>query len=513
MTSKLEIMNTTIRNIICALCVVFSLTACDDWLDVRGENVQKEQDQYEAYKGFRDALIGCYMTMGSRDIYGQKLTMTDVENLASLWVLPSSNAKTSVPLKYSMTYHDYSMDEAIAAIKSIYGGLFTTISSANVLIKNIEEKGNNVQDNQARDVILGEAYAIRAYCQLDLLRLFGQLPTGATKQVKLPYSYTTGIDEMPSYFGYSEYVANLKKDIDKAESLLKNNDPIFEYTFNQLNNAPNDVSDLYYYRQARLNYWAVRALHARMSLYIGDNSEAYTIAKDILENGPVTLSGVSDLRNGYNGLPSECLFYMSKYDLNDYASNILRGGAENINVNAADYAISQDMLNDLYASIPGSTASHNRYLNEWNRMSLNNANVPTPTLKKYWYDASKYPASGVGNASTLMVKLQIIPMLRLSEVYLIAMETSNSLEEVQQLYDTYMSNCAFTLYEPFTSLEQARGELVNEYRREFFGEGQMFYTYKRKAAKSMLWNNEEIKEEDYILPLPATEYDPSLIKK
>ena len=29
-------------------------TSCDDWLDVRGENIQKEKDQYESYKGFRD---------------------------------------------------------------------------------------------------------------------------------------------------------------------------------------------------------------------------------------------------------------------------------------------------------------------------------------------------------------------------------------------------------------------------------------------------------------------------
>ncbi|MBQ4147703.1 MAG: hypothetical protein II593_06970, partial [Prevotella sp.] len=64
-----------------------TLSSCDDWLDVRGENIQKEQDQYESYKGFRDALTGCYMTMGDQSIYGLKMTMTDIENLASLWYL------------------------------------------------------------------------------------------------------------------------------------------------------------------------------------------------------------------------------------------------------------------------------------------------------------------------------------------------------------------------------------------------------------------------------------------
>ena len=45
-------------------------TSCDDWLDVRGENIQKEKDQYESYKGFRDALTGCYMEMANTDAYG-----------------------------------------------------------------------------------------------------------------------------------------------------------------------------------------------------------------------------------------------------------------------------------------------------------------------------------------------------------------------------------------------------------------------------------------------------------
>lgn len=40
-------------------------TSCDDWLDVRGENISKEDDQFENYKGFRDALTGCYNTISA----------------------------------------------------------------------------------------------------------------------------------------------------------------------------------------------------------------------------------------------------------------------------------------------------------------------------------------------------------------------------------------------------------------------------------------------------------------
>ena len=96
-------------------------------------------------------------------------------------------------------------------------------------------------------------------------------------------------------------------------------------------------------------------------------------------------------------------------------------------------------------------------------------------------------------------------MLRMSEVYLIAIETAKDLSTAQALYDAYMRECQFTLYEPFTSLEEVKKEIVNEYRRELFAEGQMFFCYKRIAERNMMWNNKTMEEADYILPLPSSE--------
>ena len=70
-----------------------------------------------------------------------------------------------------------------------------------------------------------------------------------------------------------------------------------------------------------------------------------------------------------------------------------------------------------------------------------------------------------------------------------------------------MKSCDFSLFTPFTSLEEARAEMMNEIRREFIGEGHMFYAYKRTNASSMMWSEDEITEDNYIVPLPSTEYD------
>ncbi|MGM9779345.1 MAG: RagB/SusD family nutrient uptake outer membrane protein [Prevotella sp.] len=495
----------TTKYIIMMCTIALLATSCDDWLDVRGENISKEDDQFENYKGFRDALTGCYIAMADADAYGQRLTMTDIEYLADLWYVEDGH-KTYAPEKYYLSNHDYSNDYSRPEIKAAYAKLFNVVASANVLLKNIESKGGNINDNATRKVIEGEAYAIRAYCQLDILRLFGQLPKGGTKQVRLPYSYTTNIDERPAFYSYSEYVELLKKDIEKAESLLKDNDPIFSMTYTELN-APSDAEDDFlYYRQSRLNYWAVRALHARMALYIGDTGEANSIAREIISakgadgEALISLSGISDLSNGYNALPTECLFYLSKFDVNDYANDVLTGGRTAQVTNTKCY-VSNDMLTQLYASVPGSMASHNRYLYQWNRTSRDAFASVCPVTKKYWYDENTV------SSKHLVDKNQIIPMLRLSEIYLIAIETCSNLAEAQALYDAYMRECQFTLYDPFESLDAMKKEIINEYRREFYAEGQMFYCYKRNASKNIMFLNKEMQEEDYILPLPSTEIE------
>ena len=142
--------------------------------------------------------------------------------------------------------HDYTGDYSKTAVKTIYAGLFNVIAQANMIIKYAEKNGEVIEDPAARAVITGEAYAIRAFCQLDVLRLFGQMPQGASRQVELPYSETTSIDEMPAYYSFDDYVVKLESDLSKAESLLKDNDPLFQYTFSELNSANrNELSDSY----------------------------------------------------------------------------------------------------------------------------------------------------------------------------------------------------------------------------------------------------------------------------
>ncbi len=73
------------RLYIITVLVALLSVSCNDWLDVRPDTEQKDKDLFTTYKGFQDALTGCYMSLASQDVYGERLTMSNIESLANLW--------------------------------------------------------------------------------------------------------------------------------------------------------------------------------------------------------------------------------------------------------------------------------------------------------------------------------------------------------------------------------------------------------------------------------------------
>lgn len=100
-------------------------------------------------------------------------------------------------------------------------------------------------------------------------------------------------------------------------------------------------------------------------------------------------------------------------------------------------------------------------------------------------------------------------MLRLSEMYYIAAESTDNIEEASDLLNRVRRARAL---EPMTFADFSAVEsyLTREYRREFYGEGQLFYRYKWLNADNiadgyLIKNISSRKEEVYILPLPDQE--------
>lgn len=469
---------------------LFTLSSCSEWLDVKPLTEEREKDLFTTYQGFKDALSGCYSDLAGANLYGERLTMADIENLACLWAEPD---QTGIPAQYYLWHHQYDNTYSEAALKSIYGGLYNVVAQANKIIEHVGTDGSAIKSTDARNVIEGEAYALRAFCQMDVLRLFGQMPQGAVKQVSLPYALKAGINDIAAYYSYSDYVKLLEQDLDHAEQLLAQSD----------NDALED-DDFFQYRQFRLNYQAVRALKARLYLYTGQTEKAHQLAMDIIENSGKSLSGLTDIPNGYYTLPGETLFGLSNRSLADYAHSLL-GGDNSIQVDRSSMLYVDEMSLDWMIYWGVNTASDNRYLYTWNHNTVDAMGNRYPTLRKYYYDTNAY--SSASDLSTLLTKIQVMPIIRLSEIYLIAMETTTDLNEANQLWKTYMASHNVNVTDDFYSLGEVQYNIVDEYRREFFGEGVMFYVYKRLGTSDMMFSPSAMTENEYVLPVPTTEYD------
>ena len=240
------------------------------------------------------------------------------------------------------------------------------------------------------------------------------------------------------------------------------------------------------------------AIRARLYMYMGKKTEAYTAAREIIDavdkNGKkvLELAGAGDINSSNFALPSECILALSNYEIEDNIRDLFKSD----NTSTKIYLTEKQFNNDLFAG--QSTAVNNR-VQVWDRTPDNQGNVK-PLLKKY-----NQPSSTTNmDMEVLATQKQVIPLIRLSEMYLIAIESAPTQNEANALYIPYMK--ARNVDASPLQQEQLMTEIIREYRREFFGEGQMFYTYKRLGIKNMLWKTDrEVGEQDYVVPLPSTE--------
>jgi hypothetical protein len=125
-----------------------AISSCNDWLDVKPDTQVEEDNMFKNYQGYRSALTGCYMSLASTSIYGERLTMTNIESLADLWYMTDASVHSD---DYNLMNHNYTQDDAKSAIKSIYGELFNVIVQANMIIKHIENSNAIESEKQAQD--------------------------------------------------------------------------------------------------------------------------------------------------------------------------------------------------------------------------------------------------------------------------------------------------------------------------------------------------------------------------
>ena len=451
------------------------ITACNDWLEVAPQAEKEEAEMFEKEVGFRNVLIGAYIRMKSNNLYGEDLTYGSIEMLAQHWT------NTDDLGKYLKAYN-YEQSVVETKINSFYGNLYKVIADVNGLLNNIDARKEMFEGNNF-EIIKGEALAIRAFCHFDVWRLFGPIPTNLPEGTILPYVTTVSI--VPNRLvSYNDFTTKLLADLDEAERCLEGNDPILTASIKELSTLEVAQDDNFLCdRQMRMNYYAVCALKARVQLWLGNKNEALKYAQKVIDakdpNGNVMfrLGSATDCANGDLIFSSEHIFNLNVYNLSDF--KISAANTFYTNSTALKYFWASETTD-----IPRGKMWKEVYDNYW---------------WTYYYYMTKYT-----QATNMPVWAKnSIPLFRLAEMYLIAMECGS----IQNANDLYKEVCIARDITPVTfgSTEELSETLILEYNREFYGEGQAFYAYKRLGRSKIFGTSTVGSALIYVLPLPKAE--------
>lgn len=447
------------KKIICAIvgsCILF-MTGCNDWLEVAPKNRLDEKEMFSDEAGFKNALTGIYIGLKNDKLYGKNLSMDFVEYLAQHWEASPES------LSGYIGDYDYDNEEVAREIRAMYEKFYNVIVNINNLLKYID---NGVLSPDMYALIKGEALGLRAFCHLDLLRLFGPVPAEKTEAKILAYARIVSREnQLPNT--WDEYVGFLVKDLNEAEALLKGVD------------MKGMEDDFYSYRENRMNYWAVLALKARYYMWVGDKKNAGKYAGLIIEDKKFRLNSGQDFATGGKIAYPEFIFALHHYDLDErVTAYFFRAGGVHKNKEKVQKDIFQSDITDFRLT----------YL--WEEIE---------DQSKTRYVLTKYRQEGAASAG-----LQQIPLIRLYEMYLIAIECADVGSVYKPLIDALV--VARNMAAPVIDNTEKKNKFVaGEYRKEFYGEGYEFFCYKRKGEYDILWADKKGSKEVYVLPLPKTE--------
>lgn len=456
------------------LSVTFLITSCNKWLDVELADTVTEEKLFSTPQGYAEALAGVYSAMASSNLYGMKLTMENMDVLAQYYSYDGISSSYEPWKNY-----DYEDAGSQARIASIWSGMYAAISGANNIIR-WAETDQSVLDPQSRNQVLGEAYALRAYLHFDLIRMFCRDVKKAPKAAGIPYNLAFGV-ALPPVYSVEENVQLVVDDLREAERLLKN-DPITTIAPYQISNK-NDADQFV----ARINLYAVKALLARVSLMRGDKSSAIEYAREVIESGKFRLLDFASTDQSDTEI--DMLF-------SDEHIFSLR------NKNISDYTISLH-----YPEITP-TSSRSAYLPFANISTLYEGNNDDVRNIK-WFSVvnGNFTKFNVDNKTRFFPKM---PMIKLSEMYLILAECYLGKDDLlSQSYINTLRNHRIRNNSPWTYLTM--DYLIQEMKREFIGEGQLWYVYKRLGlgvpTSSGIVGIVPPSDQIFVFPMPLKEVD------
>lgn len=474
------------------------LASCNKWLDISPKTQVKEGDQFTSRQGFVDALFGVYQQGASAQTYGQNLSYGFLEVLAQRYENKSNTSSSwyAQTARYNYTFTGGSVQSTRNNIDNIWSQLYKMIAGANYILKNTEAH-KEALPGISYNIVKGEALALRAFAHFDLARMFApayQPGTAATKAIPYMSEFTITPQAAVSL---EEVLNKCEAELKEAEALLAAYPDIDQMAGNQ---GVTTGEQFLMYRQNHLNYWAVKATLARLYLYKNNKPLALQYATEVIGSKKFRFITQQELNVDATTTASD-LTFSYEHIFSIYVSNL----ATDVDQLLKPATVTGGDPQDLF-----STDVILRRLYETTTVGYG-SDVRSPDApKKLWnaITAGVVYSKRLYSDAPANVKQRIIPLIRLPEMYYIAAEAAPTAAEGVTYLNAVRTARLLPELPANTNADILDAEILKEYRKELYGEGQLWFYYKRKNTVTIPEGvGNPMNSSKYIFPLPLAEIE------
>ena len=460
-----------------------AMTSCDDFLDVRPKGEKVEDDLFKDPAGFEDAIYGVYGSMADPTLYGCDFLWGITDVMAQDLDCGSVEMNALAQYKY-----DDNENLRLRFVK-MWTNAYKSIGYANNVIQNLDKKSPD--ELPLYNSYRGEMLGVRALLHFDLLRFFA--PTEPEKQ-GIPYVETFNFSVKP-FLTVGEVRNKIIADLTEAEKLLTADENLMSYP-----RANGEYLKFNNWRETHMNIYAVRALLARVYWYFGDMANAAKYARMVIDSGNFPLVNVTEIQDYISGVlsPKETIFGIYSVKYLDTCNKYLYKVQSYMSYTAYDNTSLNPRKNvydkDTDPTVQDYRRNHFRYENSLNKY-----------LKVVDYQAIEN--GGVSPREGLISGMNI---MRVSELYLIAAEALLE-SDYNAAVGYFNEEIKSRGLRPLSADETLTTDRIfNEYHKELFGEGQVWFNMKR-CNVDIISNAENrtipASSEIYVVPVPKEEFE------
>ena len=449
-----------ITNIAIAAGLLLGVSSCDGFLDKVPTDSVVAESAMVTMDDAKVAANGLYIDLMYYNMYGTYMVYMGDMRADNLYPLDMGGTGSTVyQLDFSPTQTNYF---------GFWQNYYNIIMKANTFIANINtlETISTAEEDLKND-LTGQAYAIRSLCYFDLARLYGYpylKDNGASLGAIILTSVVSPSEARLPRNTVAETYAQAESDVQTALGLLSK--------------SKND---------GHFNYWAAKMLQGKIALYKGDYKTAYEACSEVVEESP------------YRLVPNEeYLNYWSKVCDDESVMEFLVTADGDIDSDGGFYTIYHNLWFE--ASNAGKSVIPTK---KWRELFKDTPNDVRAQMIKYndpetgiikdrgFYWLKKF----IGNEGGTTFRQNNPRLFRITDAYLMAAEAALELGGHQDIADDYLNAVRKRADLTAEDVTATLDLIATERHKEFIGEGHRFFDVMRKGGSIV--RDQSIDENDF----------------